>query len=371
MRGSLGEREKRLESAGTEACSKTNCVFIVIDCVFVVIGCEGIFYGSTAELQSCKALPLTKKEKPGMVKKSPEVCMKIFLIAIFICSVMAVSVAAQTYDAIIVGEGVRMRELPDLSAKILSILPRGKLVDLLDVTQERFRLNESYEYGYHWFKVSVRGGHEGWVYGEYVYLITEDILPPDWVSEAESGIQIKQSYIDTYFGDKEILNRIYTRYELKYKLNLGIEPSYPISDADGLTGSTIRALPFFYDIVEEKALPFIAYENEPAKVPGLEKLEFFCQRDHTWDTKDRGYWVRLRCDDGISEHLAKLQVVQEDEGMKLLVLKVTFNLQDGGGEYHLILFPEENCTEVECIYYTEQHMGEEIEKGVNQLKENK
>lgn len=279
-------------------------------------------------------------------------------------------VSGQTYDAIIMGEGVRMREFPELSAKIVSVLNAGKLVDLLDVTQERFRLNESYEYGYHWFKVSVREGHEGWVYGEYVYLLTEDILPPDWVSEAESGIALKQSYLDTYFGDKDILTKIFSLRGVKYKLNLGVEPSYPISDEQGLSGSTIHALPFFYEIMDEKGLPFIAYEDEPGKAPGLEKLEFFANRGYTWKSKDGGCWVRLRCDEGITEHLATMQMVEREDNMSLLVLKVTFNLQDGGGEYHLVLFPKETRVHVECIYYTEQHMGEGIERGVNLLREN-
>jgi hypothetical protein len=293
--------------------------------------------------------------------------MRFLLIAIFVWLVVT-GVFAQPYDAIIVGEGVRMREFPDLSAKILAILNGGQMVDLLDVTQERFRLNDSYQYGYHWFKVSVRGGHEGWVYGEYVYLVSEDILPPDWVSEAEMGVRIKQSYIDYYFGDKDILTKIYTMYEVKYKLNLGVEPSYPISDADGLSGSVVHAIPFFYDIMAERGLLFIAYEDEPGKVPGLEKLQFFSQRGHTWKTKDGGCWVRLRSDEGISENLATLQMVQEEDYMALLVLKVTFNLQDGGGEYHLVLFPKDTRTEVECIFYAEQHMEEAIERGTNLLK---
>jgi hypothetical protein len=60
-------------------------------------------------------------------------------------------------------------------------------------------------------------------------------------------------------------------------------------------------------------------------------------------------------------------MAQEEDYMALLVLKVTFNLQDGGGEYHLMLLPKEDRTEVECIYYTEQHMGEAIERGTNLL----
>jgi hypothetical protein len=277
-------------------------------------------------------------------------------------------VYGQTYDAIIMGDGVRMREFPDLSAKILSIFQAGKLVDLLDVTQERFKLNESYTYGYHWFKVSVREGHEGWVYGEYVYLLTEDILPPDWVSSDASGVQIKQSYIDAYFGDKDIMAKMFTVDGVKYKLNMGIEPSYPISDEQGLSGSIIHALPFFYDVMEEKGLPFIAYENKPGKVKGLEKLLFFSQRGYTWLSKDGGCWVRLASDEGITERLASVHIVESEEYGNLLILKITFNLQDGGGEYHVLLFPKDKRTEVECIYYTEEHMGEGIERGVNLLE---
>ena len=293
--------------------------------------------------------------------------MRVIMIAILVCLVLVGYAFGQSYDGIILGEGVRMREFPELSAKIVSILQAGKLVDLLDVTQERFKLNDTYMYGYHWYHVSIRDGHEGWVYGEYVYLISEDILPPDWIANDESGVLIKQSYIDSYFGDKDILTKLFSVDEVKYKVNFGIEPSYPISDADGLSGSTIHALPFFYDIVNSKALPFIVHEDEPSKVKGLEKIEFFSTRYNAWSTKDGGCWVRLACDEGLSEHLSTIQIVESEEYGNLLILKVTFNLQDGGGEYHLLLFPKDNRTEVECIYYEEQSMGESIERGVNLL----
>jgi hypothetical protein len=293
--------------------------------------------------------------------------MKIVATGILIC-LMAVQVYAQTYDAIIVGDAVRMREFPELSARILAILKGGTLVDLLDVTKERFRLNENYMYGYHWFHVSIRDGHEGWVYGEYVYLMSEDILPPDWTSNSESGVLIKHSYIDTYFGDKDILTKIFTVDEIKYKVNLGVEPSYPISDEQGLSGSTIHSLPFFYDIMAEKALPFIAYEEKPSKVEGLEKIKFFSPRHNAWFTKDGGCRVRLASDEGITERLASIHIVESEKFGNLLILKVTFNLQDGGGEYHLLLFPKKDHIEVECIYYTEEYMGEGIERGVNLLE---
>ncbi len=88
------------------------------------------------------------------------------------------SVTELTYaqcNAIIVGEGVRIRSNPNLKAEITDKCVTGDLVRIVKSSDERMVIDKGGspcdQYGYYWYEVITADGQKGWVYGKFVYNI--------------------------------------------------------------------------------------------------------------------------------------------------------------------------------------------------------
>lgn len=71
--------------------------------------------------------------------------------------------AAQSIAYVI--ENVKLRDEPTGKSKVLSRIPAGTLVKLVDRSEKKVEISNMYDY---WYKVKLISGLEGWIYGFYL-----------------------------------------------------------------------------------------------------------------------------------------------------------------------------------------------------------
>ena len=173
------------------------------------------------------------------------------------------------FDGFTVGNGVRLRESADLKSKKVAELPHGLLVSILDQTRRKSLTKGSQcdEYGYPWLKIKTVAGHEGWIFGKFIYRF-----------EAGDGNENMKKYAGkTFKFDDE-----------PFEFGVAFDFSYPVGDDEGLTFCEDMALPFFYKPGDEKIQPIFARKTDG--------------RDWELSSHKNGYWA-LVSSDGISEQL--------------------------------------------------------------------
>ncbi len=107
--------------------------------------------------------------------------------------------------------------------------------------------------------------------------------------------------------------------EETYRFSVAVEPSCPVMDDDGLTGSSVRGMPVLYREEECRAFPLLV---PGGVVPGV----LFRERE-----TDQ-YWFRLIDDSGLGEKVSRVEVVEHRTGPALRVT-VEYTTQEGGGRY--------------------------------------
>lgn len=78
----------------------------------------------------------------------------------------------QDCNAIVVGEGVRLRSAPDVKAEVVEKLNTGTLLKIIKRGDKKVhlgQLNVCDADGFYWFEVMESGGKRGWIYGEFLY----------------------------------------------------------------------------------------------------------------------------------------------------------------------------------------------------------
>lgn len=78
----------------------------------------------------------------------------------------------QDCNAIVVGEGVRLRSAPDTKAEVVEKLNTGTLLKIIKPGDKRVLLgapDNCNPDGYFWYEVIEAGGKRGWIYGEFIY----------------------------------------------------------------------------------------------------------------------------------------------------------------------------------------------------------
>lgn len=78
----------------------------------------------------------------------------------------------QDCNAIVVGEGVRLRSAPDTKAEVVEKLNTGRLLKIIKPGDKRVVLgtpDHCNPDGYFWYEVIEAGGNRGWIYGEFIY----------------------------------------------------------------------------------------------------------------------------------------------------------------------------------------------------------
>ncbi len=196
---------------------------------------------------------------------------------------------------------VEIKEKKISSSKTKFKLKTGSKVTIIDKTKNRAKYYKK-AFGYHWYKIK-KGKNEGWVWGKYLYLIKE-----------------KQIFLK-----KDFKNKI-NFFKTPFFFNVAIEPSYPVMDKNGLTGSTIHGFPFFYK--KNNKVFSIKVDSRKAKIIFREP-------------KNRFYWLKLISNEGVGEKVKSIQV-KKVKNIKIIELIIQFVSQEGGGIYKLTLLKKKN-----------------------------
>lgn len=75
-------------------------------------------------------------------------------------------------NAMVVGEGVRMRETPDTRAEVVEKLNTGVLLKIIRTGDKKVLMGNPERCnpdGHFWYEVMESGGKKGWIYGEFLY----------------------------------------------------------------------------------------------------------------------------------------------------------------------------------------------------------
>ncbi len=168
-------------------------------------------------------------------------------------------------DAIIVGEGVRLRGKPDVAAPVIEKLHTGKLLRIIgrsDRKQTLGRLSLCDPAGYYWKEVVTSDGQTGWVYGEFVY----ELLHPGKMAEI-------MQYMSEGLAPR-FINRQYTYHNNGYRTGLARAKRTVVQK--GLHGSydtlcITFLFPYFYHDHEGEVYPwqFVANPRNPLAMIGL------------------------------------------------------------------------------------------------------
>lgn len=173
-------------------------------------------------------------------------------------------------DAMVVGEGVRLRTAPDLKADVVEKLHTGSLLRIVGPGDKKVSLS-SYNAcdpdGYLWYEVITASGERGWLYGEFIYQL---LIPGKNVSPAE-------------FDDPDLkmLSRVYMFNDKWYKLGYATADRTQIYRQQGVPADTVcveYTLPFFYNEQEAVAFPWQFVHNRRNRIDMFDL------------TKDRGFY---------------------------------------------------------------------------------
>jgi hypothetical protein len=78
----------------------------------------------------------------------------------------------QDCNAIVVGEGVRLRAQPDTKGEVIEKLNTGTLLKIIRSGDKKVIMGKSDQCnpdGFYWYEVLESGGKRGWIYGEFIY----------------------------------------------------------------------------------------------------------------------------------------------------------------------------------------------------------
>lgn len=233
--------------------------------------------------------------------------MKKFIFTLLVCALSSQAFAQiNGYDAIIVGENVRLRAEPNLKCAIVGGLNTGLLVEILDETSKREVIgtsgNSCASYGYKWYKIRTSTNITGWVFGKFIFEVVQ------YTDE-----QINKGWIDELVDSKYTISGKNLHYSYAYDV------SYPPDDSMGLTGCDDLTLPIFYSEGQKVAYPlrYMGTDNGwPAQL---------------WTTGDKD-WLVLMSGEGGSDNITEIS-----ESGNHLHIKIDRGFQDGGASVNLEL----------------------------------
>jgi len=168
-------------------------------------------------------------------------------------------------DAVVVGEGVRLRTAPGVRSEVIDNLHTGVLLRIVG-TSERKDILDKYHVcdpeGFHWFEVITSRGSRGWVYGEFVYELLHPGKVADLIPMMSPGLAPK------------LINRQYMYQEKWYRMGFARAERTSVQQADDLPPDTLCVtflFPYFYHDAEGVVYPwrFIPNRKNNIRMYGL------------------------------------------------------------------------------------------------------
>jgi hypothetical protein len=168
-------------------------------------------------------------------------------------------------DAVVVGEGVRLRSAPGVRSEVLDNLHTGVLLKIVGKSEQKEsleRYNVCDPEGFHWYEVITSRGSKGWVYGEFVY----ELLHPGKVAELipmmSHGLAPK------------LINRQYMYQEKWFRMGFARAKKTSVQQEEDLPPDTLCVtflFPYFYHDAEGVVYPwrFVPNRKNDIRMYGL------------------------------------------------------------------------------------------------------
>lgn len=107
------------------------------------------------------------------------VTMRIRVVVVLLAAFSSVSTFAQTtpfepIKGVLNDSHVRVRQSPNLQAQVLETLRKGYNVEVLERSGARMKIGQTEDY---WYKIRTAAGVEGWAYGAYLDLSSDQTAP--------------------------------------------------------------------------------------------------------------------------------------------------------------------------------------------------
>ncbi|MBN1185333.1 MAG: SH3 domain-containing protein [Bacteroidales bacterium] len=208
------------------------------------------------------------------------------------------------FDAITIGDGLKLRSEPSSDAEIITQYNTGELVRIIDESNTREVLTEGGmcdTYGFYWYKIKDVKGKEGWVYGKYIYKIR------------------------TPENKENVYSSIYNLGDEQYTFDYGYDLSYGPDDENGLTGCDMFYMPYLYK-EGSKVMP-IYYDKEK-----------FPSDDLGWKSEqyDGGLIYLVLSSEGGSDHIVEVNesIWNSSPALELII---SHGYQDGAAKSSVLI----------------------------------
>ncbi len=220
---------------------------------------------------------------------------RILFFLVLFCTIPAM--AQLNYDAVIVGETVRIRSDANVNSKVLKTMNTGDVVKIISKTDKRVVIPLSNdicdEYGYYWYKIKGLDGQTGYVYGAFLYII-----------EVFNNKYFENVYASSFsLGGKDFY------YDFAEVNSIGIT-----NDESGLIECDQLKIPFLYDKKDSKIFPIQFVKSYIKSVSPFKT------------TKDKN-WLLLTSSMGISENVNTIKLLGDTP-----VLLIKRNFQDSSAD---------------------------------------
>lgn len=225
--------------------------------------------------------------------------MKRFVPFLFIFILMMLPGNLAAFDGdmwLVTGKNVRVRSAPGIKAPVVTEVNAGLVVQVLSKTVKRDIFLPGDSYGYFWYEASLPSGKKGWIYGKFLYNMNGD----------------------NFAVDGEVFAGTYIIAGKKYLFGIAVEEAYPVGDDEGLTGSSINALPFLIEEGKNQALLFRTVS-----------VRTFNDADMKFP-----YFFRLNESDGGIQQVKSIEIDEKNK-KGVLKLNITFTTQTGGGNFFI------------------------------------
>lgn len=228
--------------------------------------------------------------------------MRIPIFATILICAMIMNLHAFDGDAwIVVGDDVRVRSNPSIKGTVVTSLKAGTVVRVTEKTDNRDKFLQGDEFGFYWYNAVLPGGKKGWIYGKFLYQMNGDRFADD---PAIFANPLKIGGKLYYFG-------------------IAVEDAYPAADDNGLTGSTIHAVPF---MIQDNGKEGLLFKSDSVRTFHDENLSF-------------PYFFRMTDDEGGMQTVKSVTTTVKGKIMHVKVL-FDYSLQDGGGTFYILAKPD-------------------------------
>jgi hypothetical protein len=232
----------------------------------------------------------------------------------------------QDCNAIVVGEGVRLRSEPDTKADVVEKLNTGTLLKIIRSGDKKVVMGKGDQCnpdGFFWYEVIESGGKKGWIYGEFIYRL----IIKGRNDENLDDLQAK------------LFSRQYMFREQWYGLGYAVATRPAKYDEEEDTVCVDYVIPFFYNEKEGVVYPFKFMPNKKNKVLMYDLTKEKGYFQFAWGSYHDDYlWGYRMLDDELQLTMAREIDFDEEPFLYTLIIRqgtgiFTATPADPGKEY--------------------------------------